>query len=378
MSHALFGGLQFLGRHDRSLDPDRRGQLAEPLFKLFARVRFVVPQTVEQQRQSLGWLIPRFSPGPSIGNKGEPTAALAKDRRDEAEWYLVSKLGDVLAENPDLHIDTAFEFFPEEFSSPLEARFWLPSVDWILTHKTKLPDVTTAEGELPPLDPFAEPRSRALRLFLGQLAAGSDPRNVELAVQLAGKTALRRNPEVLTALEKLLETESRKPVVEQARRVLSTGRDSFLKELAAAVKADTAFSFPRDAAGEPELPRAFIDDVTYFRDYVTPEMSTVLRGDQRSCFACHGVPGRVPPLTLNPPDEAGYLPVAKMLENYRLLRDRVDLKDVERSKLLRKPLNVQTGDEDGHQGGRRYQPTDPGYQVLLTWARNQPRLVRGE
>ena len=103
-------------------------------------------------------------------------------------------------------------------------------------------------------------------------------------------------------------------------------------------------------------------------------MSTVLRGDQRSCFACHGVPGRVPPLTLNPPDDAGYLPVAQLLENYRLLRDRVDPKDVERSKLLRKPLNVQTGDEDGHQGGRRYQPNDPGYQVLLTWARNQAKL----
>lgn len=360
------------------LDPARRAQLAEPLFKLFARVRFVVPQTVEQQRQSLEWLIPRFSPTPSIGNKGEPTAALAADKRNEAEWYLASKLGDVLAENPDLHIDTTFEFFPETFSTPLEARFWLPSVDWILTHKTKLPEVKAAEGELPPVDPFAEPRSRALRLFLGQLATGADPRNIELAVQLAGKTALRRNPEVLTALEKLLETESRKPVIEQARKVLSTGRDSFLKELAAAVQADTAFDFPRDKAGDPELPKAFIEDVAYFRDYVTPEMSTVLRGDQRSCFACHGIPGRVPPLTLNPPDEAGYLPVAKLLENYRLLCDRVDPENVERSKLLRKPLNVQTGDEDGHQGGRRYQPTDAGYQVLLTWARNQAKLQRRE
>lgn len=35
---------------------------------------------------------------------------------------------------------------------------------------------------------------------------------------------------------------------------------------------------------------------------------------------------------------------------------------------------LKTRDEDGHQGGRRYQPTDPGYQVLLTWARNQAKL----
>jgi hypothetical protein len=65
-----------------------------------------------------------------------------------------------------------------------------------------------------------------------------------------------------------------------------------------------------------------------------------------------------------------------MLDNYRLLRDRVDLGNVERSKLLRKPLNVQTGDEDGHQGGRRYQPNDPGYQILRKWALNQVELSK--
>lgn len=356
------------------IEPARRDQLSEPLFKLFARVRFVVPQTVEQQREALGYLIPQFRPALSIGNKPEPTAVLAGDKRTEADWYLASKLGDMLAENPDLHIDTTFEFFPKEFTTATHARFWLPSIYWVLTYKTQLPEVTVAAGQLPPVDPFAEPRSRAVRLFLSQLGSTADPRNIELAVQLAGKTALRRNPEVLTALDQLTKTESRKGVVEQAQRVLSTGRDSFLKELAAAVKANTAFSFPLDDAGQPKLPQPFIDDVTYFRDYVTPEMSTVLRGDQRSCFACHGVPGRVPPLTLHRPDDGGYLPVAQLLDNYRLLRDRVDVKEVEKSKLLRKPLNVQTGAEDGHQGGRRYQPNDPGYQVLRKWALNQVEL----
>ena len=54
--------------------------------------------------------------------------------------------------------------------------------------------------------------------------------------------------------------------------------------------------------------------------------------------------------------------------------------DVDRSKLLRKPLNVQTGQEDGHQGGRRYQPADPGYLLLRKWALNQAEhaaLLRG-
>ena len=64
------------------------------------------------------------------------------------------------------------------------------------------------------------------------------------------------------------------------------------------------------------------------------------------------------------PDQVGFLPVDKLLANYRILQQRVNLDDNSRSKLLRKPLNVQSGKEDGHQGGRRYQPNDPGYQIL--------------
>jgi hypothetical protein len=357
-------------------EPARRPQLSDPLFKLFARVRWVIPQTVEQQRESLGYLVPRFAPTLSFPHPNDPLATAAPPARDEAHWYLSGKFGDVLAENPDLHLDTTFEFFPQSLATAPQARFWLPSIPWILTYKTQLPEVQTKAGELPPVDPFAEPRSRALRLFLSQLTANADPRNIELAVQLAGKTALRRNPEVLASLEQLVKVEPRKGVVEQAQRVLSTGRESFLKDLAAAVKANSGFTFPNDDAGQPKLSQTFIDDVVYFRDYVLPEMSTVLRGDQRSCMACHGVPGRVPPLTLHRPDDAGYLPVAQMLDNYRLLRDRVDVGNVERSKLLRKPLNVQTGDEDGHQGGRRYQPNDPGYQILRKWALNQVELSK--
>ena len=354
-------------------EPARREQLSDPLFRLFARVRWIVPQTLEQQRQALGYLIPQFKESVTFAHRDSPplpTAAADLARRREGDWYLASNLGDVLGENPDIHIDTVFEFFPGEFQSAPQARFWLPSINWILTYKTQLPDVKVDAGQLPPVDPFAEPRSRAMRLFLSQLASSAEPRNIELAVQLAGKTALRRNPEVLTALEQLTKVEQRKDVVEQAQRVLSTGRESFLKDLAAAVKSSRSFSFPLDGGGQPKLPQPFIDDVTYFRDYVIPEMSTVLRGDQRSCFACHGVPGRVPPLTLHRPDDAGYLAVPQLLENYRLLQDRVDVKNVERSKLLRKPLNVETGEDDGHQGGR-YQPNDPGYQILRKWAMNQ-------
>ena len=62
-----------------------------------------------------------------------------------------------------------------------------------------------------------------------------------------------------------------------------------------------------------------------------------------------------------------------MLANYRLLQARVELGNIEKSKLLRKPLNVQTGKEDGHQGGRRYKPMDPGYQIIRRWVLNQKK-----
>jgi hypothetical protein len=65
-----------------------------------------------------------------------------------------------------------------------------------------------------------------------------------------------------------------------------------------------------------------------------------------------------------------------MLKNYLTLRERVNTSDVETSKLLRKPLNVQTGKEDGHQGGRRYAPSERGYQVIRRWALDQPRVTQ--
>jgi len=67
--------------------------------------------------------------------------------------------------------------------------------------------------------------------------------------------------------------------------------------------------------------------------------------------------------------------VPDLLFNYRELQARVNLAEPERSKLLRKPLNVQDGTEDGHQGGRRYLPTDDGYRILKRWVENQPRLL---
>ena len=121
---------------------------------------------------------------------------------------------------------------------------------------------------------------------------------------------------------------------------------------------------------------AWIEDIIHFRDYVFTEMTRIDAKDNRACISCHGVPGRVPTLYLEAPDAAGYIPPEALLGNYRRMQERVDLHDVEKSKFLRKPLNIQSGEEDGHQGGVRYEAQDPGYQVIREWVIKQAEMQR--
>ena len=76
-------------------------------------------------------------------------------------------------------------------------------------------------------------------------------------------------------------------------------------------------------------------------------------------------------------DGVGPGQLSKVLRNYLILQQRVNVNDIESSKLLRKPLNIQTGKEDGHQGGRRYVPADRGYQIIRRWVLDQTRVAQG-
>ena len=114
----------------------------------------------------------------------------------------------------------------------------------------------------------------------------------------------------------------------------------------------------------------------FFRDFVMPEFSRQKRTDQQSCVGCHGVRGRVPTFYLEPPDKFGYIAVNELLANYRTVQGKVLLGDIEKSKILRKPLNIQDGKEDGHQGGRRYAPNEPEYLLIRKWVENQPRVQK--
>ena len=69
-----------------------------------------------------------------------------------------------------------------------------------------------------------------------------------------------------------------------------------------------------------------------------------------------------------------FLAPRDMWANYRVLLERINPSDVEQSKVLRKPLNIQTGKEDGHQGDMRYKPSDRGYEILKRWVTDAARL----
>ena len=355
-------------------DPPRRGNLSEPILKMYGGVSWDLPTSEEQRHEILQYLVPQVTAwkAKTVLEELTNTAEQSQATRDtDAAWYLASGLGAAIERNPDLHFEQLAEAFPLKFENPAEARFWIRSVPWILTFERELPEVKVDPKALPPIDPYEELRSRALRLFLTQLDENALAENRKVAVELANKTALRKNPEILTSLASLEKFEKDASVLEGAKKVLSQERGAFAKQLTAAISQETNHGFTNDDSGVVEIPEDFIQDLTYFRDYVVPEMTKVLRGDERSCMICHGEPGRVPSMELNPPDQVGFLATDKLLENYRILQTRITIDDLDNSKLLRKPLNVQSGKEDGHQGGRRYQPMDAGYLILKKWAENQ-------
>ncbi len=359
-----------------AMDPPRRKELSEPILKMFAKVRWIIPQSEEQKDEILHYLIPDLNGYltdtqlETITDDAEKAEAI---KLRDAAWYVADRLGQAVAENPDLHFDNLVNAFPQDIENDGHARYWMQSVPWILEYKTKLPEVVKDPKALPPIDPYEELRTRALTVFLQQLSNSADSRTRKLAVDLANQTSMKRNPEILVALEALRAFETDKQVLENANKVLSQSQGAFQKSLLAAVAKEPDHGFEVEN-GVVRVPDDFFNDIVYFRDYVMPEMTKVLRGDERSCMICHGEPGRVPSLELYPPDQVGFLSVDQLLINYRILQHRVSIDDIMNSKLIRKPLNVQTGKEDGHQGGRRYQTNDSGYLILKKWVENQVNI----
>jgi hypothetical protein len=371
-----------------AMEPPRREQISDPILTLWSRVNWVIPRTNEQQRNFFSLIIPRldayYTPD-QLNAMTDPAKRTEVEKTQEANRYLADRLGDVLKENPDLHQRIVLTtYFPETFTNPLQELYWLRNVEWILTFSTEEKPTAIAKtvvfqqpapSQQTQPDPILTVKDRALQLYLDALRPNADPKGQEIAIRMANKTALRSNPEVIRALSELAKTEKVEELKGIIANVLKQSND-FLPNLKVELKKEHSPTVAFDAAGEPALTKSQTDDILYFRDYVLPELTRQKRSDQQACMGCHGLPGRVPSLYLHAPDKFGFMPVADVLYNYRTLQQRVNLTDIERSKLLRKPLNIQDGKEDGHQGGRRYAPGDPGYLILRHWVESQAEVQK--
>jgi hypothetical protein len=295
----------------------------------------------------------------------------------DADWYIADRMGAMLASNNDLHTDVLLRFIPGATKNPLTGHFWLPSVAWVTSYGDGIPEVDSPgqQNGQPSSPEIAAARARAIELYIRILRPDTPVMSRNIAFRMANITAIRQNPAVQEALRKLLETERS----EAARNALrSSDQQTWMADLQEAVKKEPLATGLKDAQGQPQLTPRFIASFRYFSDYVAPELNRNQRMDEMSCMKCHAVAGRVPSMELAGPDGNGYWSAPKMLKNYLILQQRVNVADIETSKLLRKPLNVQTGKEDGHQGGRRYLPAERGYQIIRRWVLDQPRVIQSQ
>jgi hypothetical protein len=305
------------------------------VIRQLTQARWDIPSSEDRRRAFFSLLIPRLD-----------------DPKDDAQWFLAEQLGGVIAANPDMRTDTLLSLIPKTFPNPLEEYFWLASAGWMLTFDTPVPEV----GQKPLPEGRAELRRFALDLYLRNLSPDVDRRLRDLAVRMLTQPELRSQPEVITASSRINAGE--------AKRMLAPAFDSELREAAERDPVQPKLALT------PERVRNF----TYFFDHVIPELNRENRDDGQSCFSCHGT-GRVPSMELASPARwTAFLSAQDAWKNYRTLLDRINLDDVEQSKVLRKPLNIQTGQEDGHQGGMRYKPGDRGHEILKRWARDASRL----
>jgi HEAT repeat protein len=310
-------------------EPERRVELVNPILKLFARARWNLPKSAEQQKIFYRLLVPGFP---------EERAQLPENLRqplqmekDSTDWYLARSMARVLHSNPDLHTPALLDTIPAKLRSPMEEMLWVESARWLLEWETPVPEV----GKAMRLDDRYGPRREwAAELVARQITGNVDRRLRAAAVSLAASDAAVRNHETV-------------------RRVLEPVEPKL---------------YEKDAPEAAALASQWRKNFEYFRDHVVPELQRPNRDDETACMTCHGLAGRVPSMELKPAANNGYMSAAAVWANYRMLLDRVDDADgVENSKLLRKPLNVQSGKEDGHQGGRRYNPGDRGYQIIRRW-----------
>lgn len=321
------------------IEPERRSELVTPLIKLFSRARWDLPKTEEQQKIFYDLLVPVFPP--ERGKLEENTHELLQMEKEPSDWYLARNIGQVIHSNPDLQTRALIERLPIKFGTSMDEMLWLPAVRWLLTYGTSVPKVREVPEK--PAEGVAAARDRSISLYLKALQNPSDKRLKSAALNLAADARINTHPTIRPVLKEV-KPEYAEDDVPEVQKMDDRWRGNF----------------------------------EYFRKWVAPEFTKANREDEFSCLGCHGVAGRVPSMELVAADSNGYQSAKGLFANYTTLLERVSETDVEQSKILRKPLNVQSGKEDGHQGGRRFNPGDRGYQILRTWVLDAAALKQGQ
>ena len=317
-----------------SNEMERRAELVGPIVKLFQRARWNLPKTEEQQRIFYKILLPGWSA--ERGKLEENTRQLQQMEKDPLDWYVAQQIASIIHNNQDLQTPMLLAYYPKSFDTPMQERLWVPAVKWMLRFGQEVPEVG-ATPQLP--KELASLRERSVDLYIKALETKGDGRTKRAALNLAADPIVRKHPRI----EPLL------------------------------VKATPQY-FEKEPNDIVQLNPQWRKNWEYFRDWVAPELTKPNREDQMSCLGCHGVAGRVPSMELAPADDLGYVKMQGLVHIYRSLLERVNESAVDQSKLLRKPLNVQSGKEDGHQGGRRFNPNDQAYKILEQWVRDSARL----
>ena len=84
-----------------AMDPPRRKELSEPILKMFAKVRWIIPQSGEQKDEILHYLIPDLNGYltdtqlETITDDAEKAEAI---KLRDAAWYVADRLGQAVAE----------------------------------------------------------------------------------------------------------------------------------------------------------------------------------------------------------------------------------------------------------------------------------------
>ena len=172
--------------------------------------------------------------------------------KESPDWYLARSIGQVIHTNPDLQTPALLARFPKTFATPMEEMLWLPSIKWLLTHDTPIPEVRSKKGCRPGSDRGV---TRSLGFALSEATHRCQDRQAAAGRALGACGGYEGSTRILAS-----------------RPVLQKVKPDYME-------ADV----PEVAAMSAGMEREF----EYFKTWVAPEFTKTNREDELACLGCH-------------------------------------------------------------------------------------------